>query len=469
MKKTYITILSILVLFSCQTDELYEDLNRDPKNPTQVDADFLFNGAVKSLFDQMTSTNVNSNIFRLFGQYWTQTTYIDESNYNLTERNIPESHWSEIYRDVLLDLKTAKDITTSSTSKAQIEILMIYAWQQMVDTFGDIPYTEALGDVTLPKYDDAETIYTDLITRVNEAIPNLTGNGFITSDKIYGGDMTAWNKFANSLKLRLGIRLSDVNPTLSQSTVEAAYTAGVFSSNDDNALLAYESATPNTNPIWVDLVQTGRTDYVIANTLADVMNTLNDPRRPEYFDDNLGAGIYEGGPYGDNNSFPGYTHIAGYDDELDIHDPEAKGVLLDYSEVSFYLAEAAARNWSVGGTVEEHYENGIIASFEYWEASDLTTYLANPAVAYATASGDWREKIGTQFWLAMYNRGFEGWTVWRKFDSPQFNLPVNTGDPIPTRYTYPVNEQNLNEINWGKASTAIGGDTKTTKLFWDIN
>ena len=281
--------------------------------------------------------------------------------------------------------------------------------------------------------------------------------------------MVAWNKFANSLKLKLGIRLSDFNTALSQSTVESAYAAGVFTSNADNALLTYESATPNTNPLWVDLVQSGRTDFVPANTLVDVMNTLEDPRRMTYFDENMGAGTYIGGIYGDNNTFGNYTHIVGYDDGTSLHDPTLPGVLLDFSEVSFYLAEAGHRAWNVGGTADQHYTNGITASFDYWGAADLATYLADPAVAYATAAGDWRQKIGTQFWLAMYNRGFEGWTVWRKYDNPTFNLPVVTSNPVPTRYTYPVNEQNLNETNWSAASAAIGGDSQTTKIFWDVN
>lgn len=116
-----------------------------------------------------------------------------------------------------------------------------------------------------------------------------------------------------------------------------------------------------------------------------------------------------------------------------------------------------------------HYNNGITASFDYWGAPDVATYLANPNVAYTTAPGSWREKIGNQMWLAMYNRGFEAWTAYRKYDTPTFNLPVETGLPVPMRYTYPVNEQNLNEDNWLSGSSAIGGDTQTTKLFWDVN
>ena len=108
------------------------------------------------------------------------------------------------------------------------------------------------------------------------------------------------------------------------------------------------------------------------------------------------------------------------------------------------------------------------ASFEDWGAADVGVYLANPDVTYTTAQGEWRQKIGTQFWLAMYNRGHEGWNIWRKFDFPPLNLPALSGNPIPLRHKYPVNEQNLNESNYSAASNAIGGDTQTTRLFWDV-
>ncbi len=471
MKKLFLTTMSIILLASCQTDDQYEDLNRDPKNPTQVAAEFLYNSATKSLVDQMTSTNVNNNIFRMLGQHWTETTYTDEANYDLVGRNIPQRHWSEMYRDVLLDLKTAKsNVSASGASEAekkakiaQAEVLMIYTWQQMVDTFGDIPYSEALSDNTLPSYDDDAAIYSDLITRLDAAIPDLTDAGFGFADKLYAGNAAAWTKFANSLKLKLGIRLTDVNPTLAQSTITSAVNAGVFTSNADNATLQYESSTPNTNPVWVDLVQSGRSDFVAANTIVDIMNNLDDPRRAVYFDQNLGPDVYTGGIYGANNNFANYTHIGAA-----MHEPTNPANLMDFSEVSFYLAEAAER--SIVGTpadAEGHYNAAITASFEAWGATDVTTYLANADVAYTTASGTWREKIGTQFWLAMYNRGFEAWTAWRKYDAPALNLAAISELPVPTRYTYPVNEQNLNPTNWEAASTAIGGDTQTTKVFWD--
>lgn len=337
----------------------------------------------------------------------------------------------------------------------------------MVETYGNIPYSQALnaGVYVLPVYDDAATIYGDLLSRLTAAIPNVTDSGFGTADNIYGGNATKWKKLGNSLLLRMGVRVADVPALAAKSTaaIQSAVSGGVFSSNADNAALVYGSATPNTNPVWVDLVQSGRSDFVVANTLVNKMNALNDPRRPYYFDENLGTGKFVGGPYGDNNSFSVYTHVSNR-----IKEPTNPASLMDYSEVCFYLADAAERSISgTPATASSFYNNGISASFDYWGTPNVAAYLLNPAVNYATAPGTWKVKIGNQLWLAMYNRGYEAWTAWRTYDIPGFNLPAVSGLPVPTRYTYPINEQNLNKANYTAASTAIGGDTQTTKVFWD--
>ena len=471
MKKYLIVLISSLFVASCVSDDHLENINRDPNNPTNVSADALFTSATKSLFDQMESTNVNTNVFRLFSQYWTETTYIDESNYDLNTRNITQNHWSEMYRDILFDLKDAKIKATTDKQKGMISVLEVYAWQQLVDTFGDIPYTSALlgSAEPTPAYDDDAAIYADLIVRINEAITMLDGSGagFAGADIIYSGDIAQWKKFANSVKLKIAMRMADANNATAQIVAQEAVAAGVLTSNADNATLAYQSSTPNTNPLWVDLVQSGRSDFVVTNTIVDYMNTLNDPRRSIYFDDNLGAGVYVGGPYGDNNTFANYTHIG----EV-MHDPTFRGVLLDYSEVSFLLAEASERGYTVGGTAAGHYNAGITASMNDWGVTDavaVAAYLANPSVAYATAAGTWRQKIGFQFWLAMYNRGFEGWSIYRKYDAPTLNVAVESGLPVPNRYTYPLNEQTLNAANYTAGASAIGGDLQSTKVFWDVN
>jgi len=466
--KKYILIISALFIASCASDESFDDLNRDPNNPTQVSSEALFTSATKSLFDQMESTNVNNNIFRLLSQYWTETTYVDESNYDLNNRNIPQNHWGEMYRDVLFDLQDAKSLASNDKQKAMISVIEVYAWQQLVDTFGDIPYTEALkgaADPT-PVYTDDTVIYSDLLVRINDAIAKLNGagSGYTSSDIIFSGDISKWIKFANSLKFKIAMRMADANNSVAQIAAQEAVASGVLSSNSDNVKLNYLGSTPNTNPLWVDLVQSGRSDFVVANTIVDYMNEKNDPRRSVYFDSNLGTGVYLGGPYGENNSFANYTHIGTV-----MHQPTFRGVLLDYSEVEFLLAEAVERGYSVGGTAATHYTNGITANMTDWGVSsaDITTYLTRTDVDYATATGNWKQKIGFQFWLAMYNRGFEGWCVKRKYDAPTFNIAAVSGLPLPNRYTYPLNEPTLNNTNYLAASAAIGGDTQSTKVFWD--
>jgi hypothetical protein len=478
--KKYLIIFTVAFLFaSCSDDEKYERLNQDPKNPTQVSEDFLFTSATVSLGDFLASPNVNINIFRFVSQYLTATTYVDEPNYDLTNRNIPQSQWSEIYRDVLLDLDDAKgyindnaDLSQSEKDAriGQIEIIQVYAWQVLVDTFGDIPYNEALQAETntLPAYEDDAVIYEDLIERLQAASTLLnSGQGFIGPDVIFGGDMSKWNKFNNSLQLRLAMRISDSNPSLSKSAAEDAASKGVFTGNQDNAIIAYQSSPPNTNPLWEDLVQSGRSDYVAANTIVDIMNDLEDPRRTYYFDQNLGDGVYEGGIYGSQNPFSGSTHVG-----ESFLDPTHPGILMDFAEVSFHLATATSSdlNYAVFGDAVTHYENGITASMNYAGIDDqvaIDDYLSRPDVSYDSANSN--ALIGTQFWIAMFDNPIEGWSVWRKYDEPTLNLPGSTGNPVPLRYTYPINEQNLNEVNYNAASQAIGGDFQQTRLFWDVN
>jgi hypothetical protein len=473
MKKYFLTIIALATLWSCQTDERYENLNRDPKNPTEVKADFLFTSATVSLNDQMASANVNDNVFRFFAQYFTTTTYLDEPNYDINQRGITDRHWSELYRDVIFDLQDAQNIVEvdpelteaeKSARIGQLEVLEVYAWAVMVDSFGDIPYTEAVNaeEFPLPAYDDAAAIYADLITRIGTASVNLgAGQGFTGADVLYNGDMDAWTKFAHSLQLRLGMRLSDVNPSLSKSTAEAAIAGGVFTSNADNAQLQYQTNQPYANPLWEDLVESGRSDYLPASTIVDVMNDLNDPRRPLYFF-NETVDSYIGGVYGGSNNYTSYTHVG----EAFL-DPTLPGILLDYAEVEFNLAAAAKLSYTGAGSGSAHYNNAITASIEYWggTAAEASAYLAQSSVAYDGTVG----QFATQFWLAMYNNSLEGWSVWRKYDAPALNLPEDSGNAVPLRYTYPVNEQNLNQTQYEAASSAIGGDKQATPLFWDVN
>jgi hypothetical protein len=385
-----------------------------------------------------------------------------------------------MYTDVLYDLQDAKMQVQNDASLldgeranqiAVIELLEVYSWQVLVDTFGNIPYSEALKGLENPSpaYDDAATIYADLLVRIDSAINgiDLGSEGFSSDfDIVYGGQMSNWKKFGASLKLRMAMQLADVNFAVANTAVLEAVNSGVFTSNDDNFTLNYSSSQPTNNPLYDDLVLSGRTDFVAANTVIDYMNPLEDPRRPIYFKENLGPGVYVGGEYGSPSNFNLHTQVG----EI-FHTADFPGTLLDYTEVEFLLAEAVERGIGVGGTAADHYTAAINSSMEYWgvDSAAAAAYLAQPSVDYSTASGTWQEKIGLQFWLAMYNRGFEGWQTWRRLDAPALNIAADTGRTVPFRYTYPALERNLNADNYNAASSAIGGDDIYTKLFWDVN
>ena len=476
MKKSIILLGVFSLLISCTAD--ITGLNVITKEPTKVPSTYLFSNAEKVMVDQMVSTNVNYNVFRLFTQQWTETTYTDESNYDVATRTIPDNHWSVLYRDVLKDLVVAKqllqtepaagadELGAKANKEAIIDILIAYNYSILVDTFGNVPYTQALDIQAFPtpSYDDAETIYKDLIAKLTVASNNLDVSfaSFDDADLIYGGDAASWKKFANSLRLKLAINMDDVDHAYASTEVLAAVTEGVFTSSGDNAALHYLSAQPNTNPIYVDVIASGRNDFVPADTFVDAMNALNDPRRDAYFTQKDGA--FVGGINGNNNTFGNFSHIG-----PTLLDPTFEGIIMDYTEIEFLLAEAVERGIAIiGGTAEDHYNAGITASFTYWNAPGVASYLTDPLVAYATAGATWKEKIGKQAWLALYNRGFESWTSYRRLDFPILNAPSQSDlSEVPKRFTYPANEETLNGTNSSAASAAIGGNTLTTKLFWD--
>lgn len=479
MKKYILASLTAAFLLGSCSDEDYTNLNTDAMNPVEVPGEFLFANATKALFHQMVSTSVNRNVFRLFAQQWTETQYTNETNYDIRNRSIPDTHWGQIYREVLFDLKKAKQSVENNESLlagekanqlAIITVLEVYAWQQLVDTFGDIPYTEALQGTsnTTPKYDKAQDIYTDLVAKIDAAVSTVDvgSAGFGASDFVYNGNMNKWKALAASLKLKLAIQLSDVNPTLAKQKAEEAFNAGLIQSNDGNFAISYENNNTNANPLYADLVLSGRADFIPANTYVDYLNELNDPRRSVFFDNNLGDNTYVGGIYGALNNYTQYTHIG-----APFYTRTLEGVLMDYSEVLFMLAEAKERGFNVGGDAATYYTDAITANMEYWQVADadITAYLAQPSVAYATATGTWKEKIAKQSWISLYNRGFEAWTVWRRLDAPTLRKPQVSNLDVPVRFTYPVNERNLNETNYNEAVAGMspGADNLNSKLFWD--
>ena len=305
-----------------------------------------------------------------------------------------------------------------------------------------------------------------MFIRLDAAIAalNASNDSFGAEELLFDGDIAEWKTFGNSLKLRMAMRMADVASFGSQAKVEAAVAAGVYGANLEGAFFEYIGTDPYVNTIYDGFEIDGRSDYTPSNTIIDKMVALNDPRLPLWFTQIDGAyvgitfGLEDGVPYGD------YSHFTDH-----FFDPKLEVVLSDYSEMEFFLAEAVERGWAVGGTAESHYNNGITASILYYGGTQAAAdaYLAQASVDYTTATGNWKEKIGTQKWLAMYNRGIEGWSEWRRLDFPILNFPVGQSySDIPTRFPYPFTENDMNP-SYDAAAAAIGGDLATTKLWWD--
>ena len=482
MKKVlYILFLVLIVASSCTK---LEDMNVDTKRPSVVPSETLFTNAQRNLADQLASINVNTNVFKLFAQYITETTYTDEANYNIVNRNIPQNTFRTFYKDVLMDLKESAIVLDSepapvldddkkmlANKKAIIELLRIFTYNRLVDIFGNVPYTEALDiDNVNPKYDDAVAIYKTLFADLDNVIATLSANSAIgsfgTADIVYAGDAAKWLMFANGLKLKMAIHISDAPNGIDINKAITEAKAGVFASNADNALFNYLGASPNTNPLYQSLVASGRHDYVATNTMVDLMLSMDDTVRLGLYytkqKDTIAKEAFKGGPYGASNSYPKYSHIS-----KTLENPTYPCVIMDYTEIQFYLAEAAAKNLGGVSGAQTYYDAAVKSSFNYWGSDDATAtaYLGNNAYTDI-------KSIGLQAWIAYYNRGFFGWTTWRRIDTPTFNdPPENANGPgvFPNRYTYPVNEQTLNGANRAAAADAIGGDLQATKLFWDIN
>lgn len=484
MKKTIYCLFLILAVSvaSCELPD-----NIDPKHALNIAPEAVFTQAEIGLVDQIGSISVNTNVTRLLVQYHSETTYVTESRYNFSDRQIPDAYFDDLYQEVLMNMKIAynslesslvaaeADIKVRDNKLAIIEVCNVYTYQILVDAFGNVPYSEALmgAENSRPVYDDALTIYLDLIDRLDAAIALMDADydSFGDADVIYGGDVALWKKFAATIKLRIALRLSDVPAAGSSSLVSEALATGVFEDQTESAICVYNGIAPYVNSYYNEFVLTARRDFVPTKTLVDKLLSLDDPRIATWitkYTNPVTLAEYYGEPYGLMGSSK-YNNFSHFVDAI-LFDPKYPVILADYVEVEFLLAEAAER--TLGGVTgaETHYNNAILVSMEYWGVlePEALAYLANPDVAYSTAEGDYKEKIGTQKWLGLFDRGPEAWAEWRRLDYPILTPPQGmTQADIPMRMPYPFNENKQNKTNYEAASTAIGGDEASTKLFWD--
>lgn len=384
---------------------------------------------------------------------------------------------------------------------AWAEIVRVTAMQRLTDMYGPLPYSKIeSGSIAVP-YDSQEEVYNGMFNDLDNAINILTDfiqanpgyKGVEAFDGVYGSDFSKWVKYANSLKLRLAVRISYANPALAQKKAEEAvkHSVGVMASNDDNA----ENPFPQ-NPIW-----TVTTSWGDSRACADIVSYMlgyNDPRISKYFTPTtLEGAVDEYLGLRTGYALPASSVTSQYSSATYLR--ASPTLWMPASEIAFLKAEGALRGWDMGGTVKEFYEQGIKLSFDQWGAGGYDSYIEDAtskpadfndpdpevaAKAISTMTIKWDdtadfetklERLITQKWIAIYPLGQEAWSDNRRTGYPRFFpvlLNVNSDEDLTTRLAsripFPPDEKNNNTQNYEGAVGLLGGpDNYSTKLWWD--
>lgn len=476
-----IAVCLTLVMAAACTDN-FEETNTNPNQPGEVPTAYLFTYAQETMLDQLYGGFDNSRVGMTLAQYWSQNQYTEESRYQYRPAT-NNTTWNAFYTGLynlqqIIDINDANELNPSANEVAIARIMKVWGFQFLTDVYGDIPYFDALQAAqgnSAPAYTPQSEIYPDLLRELEEARDQIDVSqpGFGDADLIYAGDMEKWRKFANSLILRVAIRMADRMESTALAAIEEA-ADDVFETNDDNASIKYLAAQPATHPLYVDVVVGNRIDFSSSNILVDLLLDLDDPRIEGFFEPAVSSGDYVGRPFGQNAAA---ANSLDPDDVSQLSErvlsPDFEGMMMDLAEVNFILAEAAQRGATLPMTAEDYYAEGIRASMEYWSdatSGEIDTYIAaNPYDA-----GNWRQSIGVQKWIALYMQGFQGWIEYRRLDfTGVLGFPVNGPlidiNQIPVRRVYPPDEQTLNNANYREAVARQGADNFVTKVWWDVN
>lgn len=485
LKLTVVCLFTLIAYSACDND--FEEINENPNGPVTVPPGLLITGIQEATADELYNTFLGGDMGETWVQHWGKVQYNEEERYNIRP-GVNDTFWDRLYARSLKDAQVMYDLAKEADNKNIQGVALVmrsYVYSILTDAYGAIPYTEALqaeeGNSS-PAYDKQDVIYPALIDSLEVAAALLApGNGEIPAaqDLMYGGDPVLWEKFANSLRVRLLMRISyatDVSAEL-QSVVSGG---NLFSSNADEAKLVFRETNPNANPVWNTVVFTNRLEWKVNQTLVQKLQELSDPRLPVYAQPNEDDEYRGVAPGIDNpvESGFGYANVSPIGEFF--LQPDAPGYFLSYSELNFLLAEAAKRGLITGGDAlaEEYYNEGITASFETYNgfvpeegdpvSLDAEAYLSQSGVAYSAATA--LQQIGVQNWIALFGQGFEAWTEWRRTGFPALSPaldPIGI-ETIPTRYPYPTNEQTLNNANYSEAvSNLEGGDNLTSEVWWD--
>lgn len=484
--------LAAATLAAC--DDGLTDLNQNPNSPPDVQAPLLFSSGIQSVVGRAFGSTFFWDYTNAWSQHWAKIQYTNEDRYQLRpEAN--DAHWSGFYAGGLQDLHR---VVLKGDSLGQpgwtAQGLVMQSWTMgiITDTWGDVPFSQAFQGMMAnegqtgavqPGYDTQEEIYAQLFADLRQANTLLASNPALitTEDLVYRGSGTGWRRFANSLRLRHAMRLSEVDAQTSINAAQEfrdALAAGVFQSNADNAMLRYEVSKPSNNPVN-EIFQT-RLDHTISKTMVDTLRALQDPRLPVYAnlpaihanEDPNDLSFYRGqtnGRTAADTVFPALSMLGDY-----FLEPNTPAVLMSYAEVLFLRAEAAARGWTTGVetyTAAELYEMAIKANMEFYGIDDtrVDTYLAQPRVQYAGGTVQEQvRQIQMQKWIALFDNGIESWAEFRRTGYPELEPGPNAlnNGVLPTRFSYPNVEYAVNSANVSAAATRLGGNTMEVPVWW---
>lgn len=516
MKKIYI-LLSLFLALGCTDD--FDTINVNPNFPASAQPDLLLPGIQEEMAYNWAGQGWGLGFTVV--QYGARLQFTSGDTYNWSPSGNPYNSAYASLRDVQNILKDTKDIPEAQNYYGVALIMKSWIYSYLTDAYGDVPYSEATqgisdGNVT-PAFDEQEAIYDGILKDLETANTVLEGTSSISGDIFYSGDILKWRKFANSLRLRLLMRISDVDEAraisgMTQITSNpTAYP--IFESNEDMAVVQWNSDNPqpkfNTRSGSFDEVR-------LSQTLETRLKQLNDTRLTVFAQPTTasGKGIYSndfddyvGMPNGlDDESALGYSPSGNPDESGSNYisrigillacracNPEqasptaSQTIIMSYSELQFILAEAREKDWIKTGSTSSFYENGIRASFEYYTDrvtvggwteiadamanTDMNNYLSQADVAFTGSKDDNLAKISLQKWISLFYTGFEGWSDWRRLNMPQV-IPgpdaVN-GGKVPVRFQYPNSVKSTNTDNYNTAASRMGGDNINSKLWWDVD
>lgn len=508
MKKIHLMLgmLALLVgASSCEKD--FDQLNTNPTAATALNPLFTFNNAM------INTTYPGSTLVFEFPivQYMfsPNSGILSGGNFNIDNRGttgVNAGIWQRYYRDVMRYVVDVINQTKADANRSNLynmaRIWKAYAAMLLTDTYGDVPYSEAglgyIGGNVSPKYDTQESIYNDIIKELTEATAALDATKPTEAgDVVFGGNIDRWKRFGYSLLLRAGMRLTKVNPTLAQSTVQKAISSGVMQSNADNALL--RNNANYTNPVGGTLNSTEAANYYLTGHFVNYLKTTADPRLASIAVRYVGAksgpeqtaaranrdpSVQIGMPLGyDNGTIPARATADGlasfYDysqlDRTRMGSQFAPCYFVTYAQTQLLLAEAAQRGWTTGNPAT-FYSAGVTAHMKQLGDYDATSLVSDANVTaylqknpYVAATG--LELINTQYWVASFLNGPEAFANFRRSGFPKLTPNPYPGKEIKgdfiRRLSYPDLEQSVNLAKLTEATTRQGPDNLDTRVWWD--